>query len=73
MQYVCVSTAVYQYHLYLCIQISLSFSVSLECVILETLNLSKEMQDVFLMLLQNSGAKQKLDKYFITFYKQSAF
>lgn len=47
MQYVCVPTAVYQYHLYLCIQISLSFSVSLECVILEMLNLSKEMQDVF--------------------------
>lgn len=26
-----------------------------------------------LMLLQHSDAKQKLDKYFITFYKQSAF
>lgn len=73
MQYVCVSTAVYQYHLYVCIQISLSFSVSLECVMLETVNLSKETQDMFLMLLQNSAAKQKLDKYFITFYKQSAF
>lgn len=73
MQYVCASTAVYQYHLYLCIQISLSFSVSLECVMLEMLNFSKEMQDMFLMLLQNSAANQKMDKYVIIFYKQSAF